>query len=808
MSPLFHPKKDNQEKPVATTPSTDNQALPIVNQPALLPGIKIPDRLPIIPLRDQVLYPGTMAPIFVDDPKLINLASAYQTTQGLVATILVKSQTKEITKESFYQYGSAAAVHQLLPVTQTGMMVVLRATTKIMITEILEEGSIFWAVVQVLPEAEETSEGVLALMKSSVSFSQRIIAATPYLPKELQATFEEIKEPLRLVYNIASVVKLELNDKQSLLELPTALEKLKKLSALLSKEVQMLDLGGKITKEVQDEFAKFSREAYLREQLKKIKKELGEKSETEQEAEEYQKKLKETVLPEDAQKEVAREIERLEKTSSWSPDAQVIRTYLDWVFSLPWNNETKDDLDLQKAKSVLDKDHHGLEDIKERILEYLSVRKLKKDSKGPILCFVGPPGTGKTSLGQTIAQVLGRKFTRMSLGGVHDEAEIRGHRRTYIGALPGRIMQAVKRAGSNNPVVMLDEIDKVGADFRGDVSSALLEVLDPEQNKNFRDHYLDLDFDLSKVFFITTANVLDTIQPALRDRMEIIRLSGYTLEEKQEIAKRHLIPKVLAENGLSSKLVEFHDKALAKIISDYTLEAGVRNLERQIAKIARKIAHRIAMRKSPKIIVRERDLEKFLGSQKVFLESKRTVWGTGIATGLAWTASGGTIQFIEATSMPGKKGFTLTGQMGEVMKESAQAALSLVRTRCESLGIDKNFFEKADIHIHVPEGAVQKDGPSAGVAMACALVSLLTQKPVRQDTAMTGEITLSGLVLPIGGLKEKILGARRAGIKTIIIPKKNEGDLKEIEGVYKKGLKFVLVDKVEEVLREAIGGHI
>ena len=806
MASLFRSKKEKEENR-ELQPNLVGQESGAENKGAqlpLLPGIKIPEKLPLLPLRDQVLYPGTVVPIFIDDLKLLNVISGYQMNQGLIATILLKPDVVKITKESFYSVGSASLVNRLMPVSQSGVMAVLQGAIKIGVSEILEENGIFWVVPQVQTEEEIKNEETVALMKTTLTLGQKVITNTPYLPKELLMVLEEIKEPLKLVYNIASVLRMDLKDKQSLLEMPSAFEKLKRLSAFLSKDVQMMELGGKITQGAQDEMAKFSREVYLREQLKKIKKELGEKNDGEQEAQEYRKKMKESGLPEEAQKEVQKELEHLEKTPSWSPDSQVVRSYLDWIFNLPWNNETKDDLDLAKAKETLNKDHYGLLDIKERILEYLAVRKLKADAKGSILCFVGPPGVGKTSLGQSIALALGRKFVRMSLGGVHDEAEIRGHRRTYIGAMPGRIIQSIKRAQSKNPVMMLDEIDKVGADFRGDVSSALLEVLDPEQNKNFRDHYLDVDFDLSKVFFITTANVLDTIQPALRDRMEIIKLAGYTLEEKMEIAKRHLLSKVMSENGLTQDLVEFEKGALAKIISNYTWEAGIRNLERQLSKISRKIAHKMALRKTGKVTIRERDLEKYLGPKKVFLETKRDVWGPGVVTGLAWTAAGGTIQFVEATSMPGKKGFALTGQMGEVMKESAQTALSLVRTRAESLKIDKNFFEKADIHIHVPEGAVPKDGPSAGVAMVCVLVSLLTKKAARQDVAMTGEVTLSGLVLPIGGLKEKILAAKRAGIKTIIIPKKNEGDLKEIDKPLKKGLRFVLVESIDQALKEAI----
>jgi ATP-dependent Lon protease len=569
---------------------------------------------------------------------------------------------------------------------------------------------------------------------------------------------------------------------------------------ILTREVELLELGGKIQSQVKNEIEKTQREYFLREQLKAIRQELGETDERVQEANEIRERLQKAALPEEVMKEAEREVVRLEKLPPGSAEYNVIRTYLDWIMELPWNRGTEDNLDLDRAQAILDADHYDLEKIKERIVEYLAVRKLKRDMKGPILCFVGPPGVGKTSLGQSIARALGRRFVRMSLGGMRDEAEIRGHRRTYIGALPGRIIQSMRQVGSNNPVFMIDEIDKVGSDYRGDPSSALLEVLDPEQNVSFRDHYLDLPFDLTHVLFITTANVLQTIQPALRDRMETLTLPGYTEEEKVGIARHFLVPKQLKEHGLEEGNLQFTEESLRKIIASYTREAGVRNLQREIAGVCRKVARGVAAGRTQQITVGPEDLHGYLGPEKTYPEAAKRTVVSGVATGLAWTETGGDILFIEATKMPGGKVLTLTGQLGDVMQESAKAALSYVRSRAKNLGIDEMFYEKSDIHLHVPAGAIPKDGPSAGVTMVVALVSLLLDRPVRNDVAMTGESTLTGQVLPVGGIREKALAARRAGIKTIVLPRRNEGDLEEIPEELRKDLNFVFVETAEEAI--------
>jgi len=640
-----------------------------------------------------------------------------------------------------------------------------------------------------------------------------------------------VDDPRQLAYAIATYMRMDLDDAQGILEIDEVTEKLRKLTVILNRELEVLELGKKIQTEAQTEMTKVQREYFLREQLKAIKKELGEEDEQTIEAEELHQKIEEADMPEEAEKEARRELDRLSKLPTAAAEYSVIRTYLDWLVSLPWSKSTEDNLDIARARRVLDEDHYDLDDIKERILEYLAVRKLRLERKngeeeekeeepadfirrereGVILCFIGPPGTGKTSLGRSIARALGRKFVRQSLGGVRDEAEIRGHRRTYIGALPGRIIQALRRVESRNPVFMLDEIDKVGQDWRGDPSSALLEVLDPEQNRDFRDHYLDVPFDLSQVMFITTGNILDTIPPPLRDRMEILRLSGYTEEEKIKIAQQYLIPRQIRENSLLPEEIEFDKGAIRKVIRDYTREAGVRNLERELGSICRKVATQVAeasesanQRVSERTLITEEKVAEFLGKPRYFFEAAERTEIPGVATALAWTPTGGDILFIEATRMPGGKGFTLTGQLGDVMKESAQAALSYVRSKAEELGIDGNFFEESDIHLHVPAGSIPKDGPSAGVTMATALASLLLETPVRADVGMTGEITLRGQVLPVGGIKEKILAAHRVGLKTVILPQRNEPDLDDVPEEVKEEMTFILADKVDQVFAAAL----
>jgi len=613
-----------------------------------------------------------------------------------------------------------------------------------------------------------------------------------------------IEDPIQLAYLAATVIKMPAAEKQKILETDSAEEKLSLVLGVLTRELEVLELGKKIQTEAQSEMTKAQREYYLRQQLKAIQEELGEVDERQQEVNELRKQITAANLPEYVLKEANAQLSRLEKIPPGVAEYHVIRTYLDWLIQVPWQKSTKDHLDLKRAQRILDEDHYDLNEVKERILDYLAVRKLKQDMKGPILCFIGPPGVGKTSLGQSIARALGRKFIRMSLGGMRDEAEIRGHRRTYVGALPGRIIQALCRAESNNPVFMLDEIDKVGADFRGDPSSALLEVLDSEQNFSFRDHYLDLDFDLSRVMFITTGNFTHTIQPALQDRMEIINLSGYTEEEKVRIAQGYLIPKVFKEHGISKENLEFTTEALHKLINSYTRETGVRQLERELAKVCRKVAREVAMEDKKKVKVTAEKLGEFSGVERFFPEAARRTARPGVATGLAWTQAGGEIIFVEAVRMPGKGSLTTTGHLGEVMQESAKAAMSLVRTNAKDLHIDPAFFAKSDLHLHVPAGAIPKDGPSAGVAMTVAIASAVAQRPVRSDVAMTGEITLSGLVLPVGGIKEKVLAARSAGIKKVILPKRNEKDLKEIPEELKEGLKFQLIETVSEALKQAL----
>jgi ATP-dependent Lon protease len=613
-----------------------------------------------------------------------------------------------------------------------------------------------------------------------------------------------VEEPGILADLIASTLNLTLEDKQAILETLGVRTRLEKVNLLLNKELSVLEMGSKIQSQVREGIDKSQKEYFLREQLKAIQKELGDKDERTVEIEELRQRIAKAKLPPEAMKEAERELDRLAKMPPSAAEYTVARTYLDWLIEIPWAVATEDNLDIRQAQKVLDEDHYDLEKVKKRILEYLSVRKLKADMKGPILCFVGPPGTGKTSVGKSIARALGRKFIRMSLGGVRDEAEVRGHRRTYVGALPGRIIQGIRKAGSNNPVFMLDEIDKLGMDFRGDPSSALLEVLDPEQNYSFSDHYLEVPFDLSKVMFITTANILDPIPAPLRDRMEVLDLPGYTEEEKLKIAKDFLVPKQVQAHGLTGENIQFTDEALRRIALEYTREAGVRNLEREIANVCRGVARRVAEGAEGLARVEGESIPSYLGPIKFFSEVAERTSEPGVATGLAWTPTGGDILFIEATRMKGRKGFSLTGQLGEVMKESAQAALSYVRVKAKALKIPENFFDGSDIHIHVPAGAIPKDGPSAGVTMFTAITSLLTGRPVRSDVAMTGEITLRGLVLPVGGIKEKVLAAKRSGITAVILPKRNEKDLEEVSEQVRKDMKFHFVQKMDEVIQIAL----
>ena len=652
---------------------------------------------------------------------------------------------------------------------------------------------------------EDYIEGITieALSTNVKDVFRKVVELSPQVPSEIMGMITNLKNPGMLADFVVSSLNIPLEEKQQILEIIEIPARLNHVLEILNRELQVLELGQKIQSQVKEGIDKNQREYYLREQLRAIQQELGEGDEL-NESDELKERLDKAKLPEEPEKAARKELERLKRMHPSSAEYTVSRTYFDWILDLPWNECTEDNLNIREARRVLDEDHYNLEKIKKRILEYLAVRQLKKDMKGPILCFVGPPGVGKTSLGRSIARALGRKFVRISLGGVHDEAEIRGHRRTYIGALPGRIIQGIKKAGSNNPLFMLDEVDKLGSDFRGDPSSALLEVLDPEQNFSFSDHYLEVAFDLSKVMFIATANVLQTIPPALQDRMEILELPGYTEEEKVMIARDFLIPKQLEEHGLKGEQLGFADAALRTMIVSYTREAGVRNLERQIATVCRGVAKEIVEGSQQSVDFTDEFVHKYLGPVKFFPDVAERTAEPGVATGLAWTPTGGDIIFVEATIMPGKKTLTLTGQLGDVMKESAQAALSYVRAKYKELGVEQDFYENGDIHIHIPAGAIPKDGPSAGVTMFTALTSLLTRRPIRHDIAMTGEITLRGAVLPVGGIKEKVLAARRAGIHTVILPKKNEKDLEEVPENAKKDLNFLFVQRMDEIIPLAL----
>ena len=771
------------------------------------PG-QIPAELPVLPLRGVVVYPQTAVPLTIGQPRSIRLVDDVMAGEerliGLVAAQNPELEAPE--PKDLFNIGTVAIVHRLFRAPDGTIRLLVQGLERFRLGEFTQQDPYLVAKIEVLPEIVTDNLEVEALARNAREQFEHIAEMIPSIPKELVTSVASLEDPLQTVYTIANFQRMDLKDAQALLELDPVSEKLRKLVSILAHEAEVLEIGQKIQNEARSEIEKVQREYFLREQLKAIQKELGEKDERSAEIEDLRQRLVQAQLPPEAMKEAERELDRLAKMPPAAAEYTVARTYVDWLIELPWAIATEDNLDISKAQNVLDEDHYDLEKVKKRILEYLAVRKLKADMKGPILCFVGPPGTGKTSVGKSIARALGRKFLRISLGGVRDEAEIRGHRRTYVGALPGRIIQGIRKAGSNNPVFMLDEIDKLGMDFRGDPSAALLEVLDPEQNYAFSDHYLDVPFDLQKVMFITTANILDPIPPALRDRMEVLELPGYTEEEKLKIAKNYLVSKQLEAHGLSEKSLKFEEAGLRRVVLEYTREAGVRHLEREIANICRGVARRVAEGQKELTVVDAESVPSYLGSIKFFSEVAERTSTPGVATGLAWTQTGGDILFIEATRMKGRKGFTLTGQLGDVMKESAQAALSYVRTRAKELKIPENFFDQSDIHIHVPAGAIPKDGPSAGVTMFTALTSLLTGRPVRNDVAMTGEITLRGLVLPVGGIKEKVLAATRAGIRTVILPKKNEKDLEEVPEQVKKDLKFYFVQRMDEISRIALKG--
>src|SRR5512136_2368720 len=767
--------------------------------------VVVPDELPILPLRGTVLYPDLILPIMVGRKKSVKLIDDAMDSDRIIGVVTQKRSEVEDPKENdLYSVGVAALILRMIRELDGSQRVIVQGVSRMKVREYIQREPYFKARSEVIDEGLAQGVEIDALMMNLKNLFSRAVELAPYLTSELGTMVSNIKSPSILADLIASNLNISTTEKQGILETFDIRERLTKVHLFLNKEVQVLELGNKIQSQVKEDMDRTQREYYLREQLKAIKKELGELDEHSTEIKELKDKIKKAKLPPDALAAAEKELDRLAKIPPASAEYTVARTYLDWLVELPWSETTEDNLDINNAQKTLDEDHYDLEKVKKRILEYLAVRKLKADMKGPILCFVGPPGVGKTSLGRSIARTMGRKFIRNSLGGVRDEAEIRGHRRTYVGALPGRIVQGMKKAGSNNPVFMLNEVDKIGMDFRGDPSSALLEVLDPEQNFSFSDHYIDVSFDLSKVMFITTANVLDTIPPALRDRMETLELPGYSEDQKMMIAKEFLISKQINEHGLSLEFIEFQDVAIQAIINSYTREAGVRNLEREIAAACRGVAKDVARGMMEKVVIGSESLHKYLGPVKFFLEVAERTSNPGVATGLAWTPTGGDIIFVEATKMRGEKGLTLTGQLGDVMKESAQAALAYVRSKSKELGIEEDFFEKNDIHIHVPAGAIPKDGPSAGVTMFVALTSLLTNKSVRNDVAMTGEITLRGLVLPVGGIKEKVLAGMRAGIRTIILPKKNEKDLEEIPEHIRAQLNFQFIQRMDEAIELAL----
>ncbi|MDA8405578.1 MAG: endopeptidase La [Deltaproteobacteria bacterium] len=767
----------------------------------------IPDIIPLLPVRDVVIYSYMILPLMVGREKSIRAVEQAVSGNRLIFLATQKSSSDEDpSPDDIYSTGTVAMVVKMLKLPDGRVKILVQGVAKGRIVSYLSSANYF--MVQIDKIQEPTVEGITieieALMRTVKENSEKILQLRGIVSPDAVAILDSIEDPGRLADLVASNLKLRVEESQQILEIIDPVPRLKKVNELLSKELELSAMQAKIQTQAKEEMGKTHREYFLREQLKAIQSELGEIDEKTKEIEEFRTKIVKAKIPSEVQKEADKQLSRLGQMHPDAAEASIIRTYLDWIVELPWSKSTRDKLDIKRAKQILDEDHYDLEKIKDRILEYLGVRKLNKQMKGPILCFVGPPGVGKTSLGKSIARALGRKFTRISLGGLRDEAEIRGHRRTYIGALPGRIIQGLKNAGSNNPVFMLDEIDKVGADFRGDPSAALLEVLDPEQNHAFSDHYLNVPFDLSKVMFIATANLADPIIPALKDRMEIIELSGYIDEEKLKIARQYLIPRQIRENGLKVHDLDLTDEAILNIINFYTREAGLRNLEREIANVCRKIARKIAEGEKKVPRVTAKNLNKFLGVPRILPDYDNRKDEVGVATGLAWTPYGGDVLYIEATPMEGKGNLLLTGQLGDVMKESGQAAMSYFRSRAAKFGLSENFYFSKDIHVHVPAGAIPKDGPSAGVTMASALVSALTGIPVRSDVAMTGEITLRGRVLPIGGLREKSLAALRARIYTIIAPEQNQKDLDEIPKHIRRRLEFKFVKHMDEVLRLAL----
>jgi ATP-dependent Lon protease len=771
--------------------------------------VEIPDVLPLLPIRDIVIYPYMMLPLFVGRDVSIRAVEESLSRDRLIFLVAQKNSAEETPSPAdINRVGTIASIMRMLKLADGRVKILIQGLSKGEIDTYLRERPFFEVKIRkvIEPTVQEVPIEVEALMRTAKEKIEQILNLKN-LPPEIVMVTDNISDPGVLADLVASNLRLKIEESQAILEIFDPIERLKKVNELLSRELELSTMQARIQNQAKEEMSKTQRDYFLREQLKQIQQELGEGDERAEEINELKKQIDKAKMPAEVKREAEKQLKRLEQMHPESSEASLVRTYLDWLVELPWSKKTKDNLNLKKAKQVLDEDHYNLEKIKERILEYLAVNKLRRKLKGPILCFVGPPGVGKTSLGRSIARALGRHFVRVSLGGVRDEAEIRGHRRTYVGALPGRIIQGIKQAGSNNPVFMLDEIDKVGADFRGDPSAALLEVLDPEQNHGFSDHYLNLPFDLSNVLFICTANILDPVPAALADRMEVIQLSGYTNEEKLEIARKYLMPRQLEDNGISGKHLEISDDALLRIIAEYTKEAGLRNFERELASICRKIARKIAEEKPELTRVTRANLHLFLGPPKFLPETEQEHHEIGVATGLAWTSAGGEVLYVEASLSKGRGNLTLTGQLGDVMKESAQAAVSYARAHAKTLGIEEDFYQKLDIHIHVPAGAIPKDGPSAGITVATALISALTKRPVSRDVAMTGEITLRGRVLPIGGLKEKSLAAFRAGIKTIILPDRNAKDLDEIPKTLRRKLRWIVAENMSEVLKTALLGR-
>jgi ATP-dependent Lon protease len=781
---------------------------PLEAEDAIRASQPLPEALPVLPLRDTVTFPETLTPLAVGQPRSIQLVNDVLGTNRMLVMVASRDpENEEPGPEELYGVGVVGAVARMVKIPDGSLRILVQGMQRVKLGDYVAERPYLVARISELPDVSEPGPELEALSRNVQRTFLEIVEQIPYLPEELQLAVANIDDPAALGHLIAGALRIGTEEKQKLLEEVDVGKRLRHLSRILARELEVVQLGTQIQSQVESEIDKGQREYFLRQQLKAIQDELGEGDEQQAEANELRDRIEAAELPEHALQAAERELARLEKLPPAAAEHGVIRTYLEWLVELPWSKGTADNLDIAHAREVLDEDHYDLEKVKDRILEYLAVRKLNPSSPGPILCFVGPPGVGKTSLGRSIARALGREFERISVGGVRDEAEIRGHRRTYIGAMPGTIIRALRDAASRNPVFMIDEIDKMGADFRGDPASAMLEVLDPAQNDSFRDHYLDLEFDLSDVVFIATANVLDTIPGPLLDRMETIELAGYTLEEKRQIARRYLVRRQIEANGLKPSQIEVTDAALTAIIEEYTREAGVRNLERQIGTVCRKVARQVAEGKAKgKVRISAKRARELLGRRRVFAEQRRRTKDPGVATGLAWTPTGGDVLFIEATAMPGSGKLTITGQLGEVMKESAQAALSYVRGHWAEIApqLGESWFAEHDLHLHVPAGAVPKDGPSAGVAMTVALASLISGRPVRNDVAMTGEVTLTGQVLPIGGLKEKSLAAQRAGIKEVIVPARNEGDVAEIPERELAGLELVYVDEVAQALDVAL----